>query len=162
MGIMTLTELPFGLAGRVFRAPMPFGTYDPTENAFREFKQNNISVIVLLASREECIEKASVDLPLLYKKEGFEVISLPITDFSVPSKDALADTVTIVTEHAQRGDNIAIHCSAGVGRTGLFVACLTRRILGLSGEDAIRWVRRFIPMAVETSEQWLMVINTCL
>jgi protein-tyrosine phosphatase len=159
MGIMTLTELPFGLAGRVFRAPMPFGTYDPTGNAFREFKQNNISVIVLLASREECIEKASVDLLLLYKKEGFEVISLPITDFSVPSKDTLADTVTKVTERAQRGDNVVIHCSAGVGRTGLFAACLTRRILGLSGEDAIRWIRRFIPGAVETSEQRQLVIN---
>jgi hypothetical protein len=46
---MILTELLFGLAGRVFRAPMPFGTYDPTGDAFREFKQNNISVIVLLA-----------------------------------------------------------------------------------------------------------------
>jgi len=46
-----------------------------------------------------------------------------------------------------------------VGRTGLFAACLARRVLGLSGEDAIRWVRRFIPEAVETSEQWQMVIN---
>lgn len=52
-----------------------------------------------------------------------------------------------------------IHCSAGVGRTGLFAACLARKILDLSGVDAIKWVRRFIPMAVETSEQWQMVIN---
>ena len=52
-----------------------------------------------------------------------------------------------------------IHCSDWVGRTGLFVACLTRRILGLSGEDAIRWVRRFIPGAVETPEQRQLVIN---
>jgi protein-tyrosine phosphatase len=138
---------------------MPFGIYDPMGNAFEEFKNNNVSVIVLLASREECIEKASVDLLSLYKKEGFEVIHLPITDFSVPSKDALTDTVSKVIEHAQIGDNIVIHCSAGVGRTGLFAACLARRILGLSGEDAIRWVRRFIPEAVETSEQWQMVIN---
>ncbi|NCO68637.1 MAG: hypothetical protein GW873_08965 [Nitrospirae bacterium] len=105
------------------------------------------------------IEKASVDLLSLYKEEGFEVTHLPITDFSVPSKDALTDTVSKVIEHTQRGDNIVIHCSAVVGRTGLFAACLARRVLGLSGEDAIRWVRRFIPEAVETSEQWQMVIN---
>ncbi|MFH1702212.1 MAG: protein-tyrosine phosphatase family protein [Nitrospirota bacterium] len=52
-----------------------------------------------------------------------------------------------------------MHCSAGVGRTGLFATCLARKILDLSGVDAIKWVRRFIPMAIETNEQCQMVIN---
>jgi hypothetical protein len=40
-----------------------------------------------------------------------------------------------------------------VGRTGLFFACLARKILVLSDVDAFKCVRRFKPIAVETNEQ---------
>ena len=68
---MSLTELPFGLAGDIFRSPMPFGTYDPLGEVLKEYKEKNVSVIVLLADDEECLEKAGRDLQRLYKEEDF-------------------------------------------------------------------------------------------
>ncbi len=50
---MPLTELPFGLPGRVFRSPMPFGLYDPHGEVYDQFREEQIAVIVLLASDEE-------------------------------------------------------------------------------------------------------------
>jgi len=158
---MTLTELPFGLAGKIFRSPMPFGKYDPSGNAYKEFKENNISVIVLLASVTECMEKASMNLLDFYKKEGFIVIHLPIDDLNVPSRDDLINAISQTLEYAHQGYNIVIHCSAGVGRTGLFIACLARHILGLPGDKAIDWVRELIPQAIETPEQREMVMRHC-
>src|SRR5215813_7402604 len=45
------------------------------------------------------------------------------------------------------------------GCTGLFTAYLAKRWLGLSGAEALQWVRRFIPRAVETSEQQRLILH---
>jgi protein-tyrosine phosphatase len=87
------------------------------------------------------------------------VLYLPIPDFGVPTKDDLEQAVQDTIAYAQAGHHIVIHCSAGIGRTGLFTAYLAKRYLGLSGHEALQWVRRFIPRAVETPEQQRLVLN---
>ena len=156
---MFLTELPFHLPGRIFRSPMPFSVYDPRGNSLLQFKRENGSLIVLLAEEEECMERTRRNLKALYLQEGFQVIHFPIPDFDVPSKEDLEEVVKKTVEHAQVGKNILIHCHAGLGRTGLFVAYLARRVLGLSSEEAIHWTRKYIPHALETDEQSQMVIG---
>jgi protein-tyrosine phosphatase len=155
---MSLIELPFGLSGRVFRSPMPFGPYDQHGEVYDRFCEEQIAVIVLLASDEECLHKTGCNLRALYLKAGFQALYLPIPDFSVPIKDDLEQTVQQTIAHAQAGHHIVIHCSAGIGRTGLFTAYLAKRCLGLSGAEALHWVRRFIPRAVETPEQQRLVL----
>lgn len=140
---------------------MPFGTYDPTGVVYKEYKEHNVTVIVILASIAECIQKASKNLPDIYRKDGFEVIYIPISDYSVPAKDDLCAALSRILEYAQKGRNIVIHCSAGIGRTGLFVACLAKHILRLAGEEAINWTRQFIPGAIETPQQRHIVISYC-
>jgi len=140
---------------------MPFGTYDPTGTVYEKYKENDIAVIVILASVAECIQKASRNLPDLYKEDGFQVIHLPVDDYTVPTKNDLDKALLVILEYAEKGQNIVIHCSAGIGRTGMFTACLARFILGLTGEEAITWTRQFIPGAVETHEQRQMVKDYC-
>lgn len=150
---MLITELPFGQPGRIFRSPMPFGTYDPEGVIYEAFRKNEISMIVLLAEDHECKEKAGRDLKALYTQDGFTVVHLPIVDFGIPKTEDLRIALHATVREAQAGRHIAIHCSAGIGRTGLFAACLAKKLLNLPGEQAIEWVRRHIPHAVETSGQ---------
>ena len=159
---MPLTELPFGLAGHIFQSPMPFSTYDPRGEAVNEYIQKEVSVIVLLAEDEECLKKAGRNLRCLYEEMGFKVIHLPIRDFGVPSNSDLVRAINAVIAYAQTGRNIAVHCSAGIGRTGLFVALLAKQVLGFSGEEAIAWVREYIPGAVETVEQKQLVVGSSI
>jgi len=156
---MSVTELPLGLPGRIFRSPMPYGDFDPEGKALEAFQENNISVVVLLAEEQEILKRTGRDLKGLYLSGGLEVIDLPIPDFDVPEKDALEKVLALTLSHAKAGRNIVIHCHAGLGRTGLLAAHLARRVLGLPGAEAIRWVRRYIPGAVEVPEQERMILT---
>jgi hypothetical protein len=68
---------------------MPFGQYDLHGEVYGRFCEEQIAVIVLLASDEECLHKTGCNLRALYHKAGFQVLYLPIPDFSVPAKDDL-------------------------------------------------------------------------
>lgn len=133
---------------------MPFGTCDPEARVLEEYQRAGVTTIVLLASDSECMDKAGRNLRQLYADQGYKVIYFPIEDFSIPpSSEELDRTINKVLECARKGENIAIHCSAGIGRTGLFTACLAARVLDCSADGAIQWIRRYIPGAVETYEQ---------
>jgi protein-tyrosine phosphatase len=156
---MPLTELSFGMPGRIFRSPMPFGAHDPHGALFRRFIDNQISVVVLLAEEEECLQETGRNLQMLYHHTGMHVLHLPIPDLRIPAKDDLDRVVQSTIEYAQAGHHIVIHCSAGIGRTGLFAAYLAKRVFSLSGQEALQWIRRFIPQAVETPEQEQLLLS---
>ncbi len=157
--MINLVHLPYGLAGAIYRSPMPFGAFDIETTTLKEYQQAGIDLVVMLTTPEEDLDRAGRDLEAFYLKEGFQVIRLPIVDFDVPENNAGLDTTLKETiAHAENGKNIAIHCYAGRGRTGMFAALLARRILKLDGLKAIEWTRQFFP-AIETEDQALMVIN---
>jgi len=149
----SITELPFNLAGKVYRSPMPFQENDLDGKLFQQFQQAAVSTIVLLLTDEECKRRTGRDLRLFYKNNGMDVIYLPIPDFQVPVMEDLTTAVQEALDRVWRGDNLLVHCRAGIGRTGMFLACMAKRSLGYSGDEAIRWVRGFIPGALETAEQ---------
>ena len=154
---MLITELPFGLPGKVYRSAMPFGLYDTDGEILHLYRENNISVIVLLTEEVECLQKAKRNLYDLYLEQGFGVIHLPIANFNIPPMEELARAVDQTIECARAGRNVAIHCSGGIGRTGTFAACMAKKLFNLPGDQAIAWVRRYIPNAIETDEQERLV-----
>lgn len=135
---MLITELPSGQPGRIFRSPMPFGKYDPEGLVSEAYHDNEVSVIVLLAEDHECKEKARRDLMALYTQDGFTVVHLPIVDFGIPNAQALRLALDAPVREAQSGRHIAIHCSAGIGRTGLCTAFLAEKTAQSAGQGGHR------------------------
>jgi hypothetical protein len=153
-----LTKLPFGLAGEIYRSPLPFSPiYDPYGELIDAYQAAGIDVVVMLTPIEEVIRMTGVDLLACYQTLGLRVIHAPIEDFSTPEKGALLLPIEQTLAAAQAGENIVIHCHAGVGRTGLFIACLARVVFELSAADAVDWVRRTIPSAVENEAQMAFI-----
>lgn len=154
-----LTHMPFNLAGNIYRSPMPFATFDEQSSTLDEYLHADIQTVVMLTEPGEDVHYTQKDLKQVYNEKGMDVIHFPIVDFDTPDDlHELRDVLNQVLEKANQGENIAVHCFAGRGRTGLFMALLTRMVYGLEGREAIDWVRQYFP-AVETSAQEQVVIS---
>ena len=155
-----LAELPYGLPGRVYRSPLPFSPlFDPQGFLLTAFLDAGVDTVVMLTPQEEVHRLTGIDLAEQYQQLGFEVIYAPVVDFSIPSAEGFQGPIREALRAAQAGRTIVIHCHAGLGRTGMFAACLAKVIFDLPGEEASAWVRRYIPRAIETSEQRQFIKN---
>jgi protein-tyrosine phosphatase len=154
---MELTELPFPFTGRIYRSAMPYSSYDPDGELISAYKRNDVSLIVILSSDEEIERITGRDLQSTYELEGFEILYFPIPDFGIPTMDEFRVVVKQVITHSKSGEGSAIHCHAGLGRTGMFVACMAKLGMDYSSDEAIHWVRKLIPGAVEVPDQEQLV-----
>jgi protein-tyrosine phosphatase len=149
-----LTKLPYGLAGDIYRSPLPFSPlFDRQGILLETFIEAEVDTIVMLTPKEEVMELTGLDLYDRYKQLGFDVIYAPVEDFSIPPANGFQKPLRDTLRAAQAGSTIIIHCHAGLGRTGMFAACLAKVVFNLDGEGASNWVRQYIPRAVETQEQ---------
>ena len=149
-----LTELPYGLTGRIYRSPMPFSRlFDPAGRLLDMYLVAGVEVVVMLTPEDEILEETGLDLREVYERNGLQVIDAPVEDFSVPDAGAFQAPIKAALQAARAGKTIVIHCQAGLGRTGTFAACLAKVVFGMVGEEAVAWVRRFVPGAVQTREQ---------
>jgi len=138
---------------------MPFDARDPHGELFNRYLAESIDIVVVLAEDGEVLECTGRNLRAVYATQGMSVIYLPISEYAAPELDALDRAVLTALDDIRAGKNLVVHCHAGMGRTGLFLACLAQRALQLNPAQAISWVRSYVPGALETPEQVRLAID---
>jgi len=144
-----------GVPGKLYSSPMPFSSFDPFQTAYRELSTENIDVLVLLCYQSEVVKQTGgQDLIKRYGRDGFAIIWYPVDDFSVPLDiSSFSNMLSRVHTLLKKGCNIAVQCHAGIGRTGLTIACLAKKFFGKEDSEVIAWVREYIIGAVQSKEQ---------
>jgi protein-tyrosine phosphatase len=154
-----LIKLPFLLPGSIFRSPMPFSQFDRS-SVWTKFQEEKIDLVVILVEQQEYLVFAGKDLPALYRSQGLDVQHIAVPDFGIPEDlESWKNGLETAAMAAGDGKNVVVHCLAGIGRTGIFLACLAKQVLNMEGEEAINWVRKSVPGAMENSRQEDFVIH---
>ena len=87
---------------------------------------------------------------------GLLVMHVPVEDMEAPTQGQLDRCVSAIERANGQGMGVAVHCGAGLGRTGVVLACYFVS-KGLSAPNAIARVRRLRPGSVETDDQEVAV-----
>lgn len=86
-------------------------------------------------------------------------IRRPVRDFSVPSREALVETLDAIDAELGEGGLVFVHCWAGCGRTGVVAGCWLVRH-GLDPHDALARIAETRGLGCpQTLEQRLTILG---
>jgi atypical dual specificity phosphatase len=90
---------------------------------------------------------------------GLEDYNEPVPDFHAPTQAQIDKIIAYIDAHLKHGIPVGVSCNAGIGRSGVVLACyLVHR--GLTAKDALELVRRNrgrgpeVPEQIETVETY--------
>ena len=84
-----------------------------------------------------------------FTRHGFNFHELYFLDGSIPSEEIVRQFVRIIeTEQV-----VAVHCKAGLGRTGTLIGCYAMKHFGISAEEFIAWCRMCRPGSILGPQQ---------
>ncbi len=85
-------------------------------------------------------------------ESGLFLVHVPVVDMEAPTQEQLDQCLSAIARAHEQNMGAAVHCGAGLGRTGVILACffVTKN---LTSKNAIARVRRLRPGSIETEAQ---------
>ncbi|KAM6977829.1 protein tyrosine phosphatase domain-containing protein 1 [Aplochiton taeniatus] len=133
-------------------------------NIIDQFKRSGIKTVINL---QRPGEHASCGNPLepesgfsyrpeIFMENGLYFYNFGWNDYGVASMTTILDMVKVMAFSMQEG-KMAVHCHAGLGRTGVLLACFLVFTTRMSADQAIVYIRAKRPNSIQTRGQLMCV-----
>ncbi len=139
----------------VMAAPKPRQLH----NHIRYLKMQGVSKVLCLMEQTEMAYLGLEEEEKWCLSENLKFEQFPITDHSVTTADRVKPLASRLLQEITSGENLVVHCYAGIGRTGMIACCILIEH-GLSAEEAMALVSEKRQLSVpETREQVEFVLS---
>lgn len=88
---------------------------------------------------------------------GIAYYEFPWPDMTAPEQDVVLRSVQVMDYHIRNKGKVLVHCHAGLGRTGLMIACYYVYSQHMPSAEAIKLVRECRPGAIQTERQFKFI-----
>lgn len=140
-----------GIQGKLIFTPCP-GTKDSSlVDSLATLKQAGASAVISLMPTSELATNGAEDIGKQCQAQDMAWFHLPVADEQVPLEDfgqGWKASKQSILERLNAGQDIAIHCKGGSGRTGLIAARIMVEA-GIPRADAIALVQALRPKAIQ-------------
>ncbi|KAG8130729.1 hypothetical protein E2320_017305, partial [Naja naja] len=116
------------------------------EAYFPYFRRHNVTTVIRLNKKMYDSRR--------FKDAGFDHYDLFFADGSIPN-DAIIKAFLNICENAEGA--IAVHCKAGLGRTGTLIACYIMKHYRMTAAETIAWIRICRPGSVIGTQQHFLL-----
>jgi protein-tyrosine phosphatase len=111
-----------------------------------------VQTVVSLLEPQEVIDLDLADEQSLCRGANLNFISFPIPDRGVPNNSAdFANLIAALEQRLRSGESVAVHCRAGIGRSGLLGACVLSAF-GIDPDSAFKMLSRARSVTVPDTE----------
>jgi len=145
-----LLSIP-GIKGKLIFTPCPGTKNSSLADSLATLKQAGASAVISLMPASEQAANGAEDIGKQCQVQDMAWFHLPVADEQVPLEDfgqGWKASKQSILERLNAGQDIAIHCKGGSGRTGLIAARIMIEA-GIPRADAIALVQALRPKAIQ-------------